>query len=210
MRCPSARLPGPLARGFSDLDFATTAKERKSVTELLRGQGLAPSERFNAMQGHSRLLFVQPDGRHVDVFVDEFRLCHRLSFKDRLEEEADTIPLADLLLTKLQVAALTEKDLTDIVALLLDHELGADLDAQRVLDVLGGDWGWWRTCTETLTAVDDRIDDLPLPPADRLLARARTSELQGRIADGPRSRRWRMRAKVGEHRPWREDPDEVS
>ena len=56
----------------------------------------------------------------MDVFVDSFRLCHELSLKKRLNLDPEAISVADLLPTKLQVARLNEKDVSDAAALLLD------------------------------------------------------------------------------------------
>ena len=48
--------------------------------------------------------------RRLDVFLDRFEMCHQLDLRDRLGLEPPTLPLADLLLTKLQVVETTDKD----------------------------------------------------------------------------------------------------
>jgi hypothetical protein len=211
LRCPSTST-GPLRRDFSDLDFATTGKHVKGVARVLKGLGFTAHDRFNAAHGHSRLLFAQPDGRHVDVFVDRFSLCHELPLRDRLATDPETVPIADLLLTKLQVAKLAHKDLTDTAALLHDHSVTTDdsaLNAQRLVDVLANDWGWWRTSTETLERVTTLLPTLGLPDERQATIRARADELRSRIDAAPKSMRWRARARIGDRRPWREDPDEM-
>lgn len=212
LRCPSASAGGPLARGFSDLDFATTFKQVKGSTAVLSELGYRPNERFNAAHGESRLLFEQADGRHVDVFVDRFELCHVLPLRGRLGDDELTAPLAELLLTKLQVAKLAHKDVTDAAALLLDHPLTSDdsgVNAERIVGLLASDWGWWRTATETVERLGEHLERLPLEPAQTAVVQARLDELRERIAAAPKSLRWRARARIGERRPWREDPDEM-
>jgi hypothetical protein len=212
LRCPSADSVAPLIREFSDLDLATTVKHVKGTTRVLRSLGYEPNERFNAAHGESRLLFYAPDGKHVDVFVDRFELCHGLPLRGRLEVDPVTLPLADLLLTKLQVAKLSRKDVTDTVALLLDHQLTDDdegLCTPRLIDVLASDWGWWRTATETLERLTGLVSGLGLDAERTGLVRERLSDVTARIEAAPKSLKWRARARVGERRPWREDPDEL-
>ena len=78
-------------------------------------------------------------------------MCHELDFEKRLELDERTLTLADLLLSKLQIVRMTEKDLKDIYALVNDHRLEPNpngheaIDVSRVADVCSNDWGWYRT-----------------------------------------------------------------
>jgi len=173
--------------------------------------GLAPAARFNAVQGARRLLFERADGLHADVFVGRFELCHALPLDRRLAIEDTTLPLADLLLTKLQVAQLNRKDVTDTAALLLDHGLAEDdraINAPYVAAVLARDWGWWRTVTANLDTVRAIVAELPLAEGDQRVVDDRAGELARRIEGAPKSARWRLRARVGDRRPWRQEPEE--
>jgi hypothetical protein len=211
LRCPSAGAGGALARRFSDVDFAVRSGEQKATAAAMRAVGLAPVVRFNATQGASRLLFEREDGLHADVFVGRFALCHELPLARRLGVDERTLPLADLLLTKLQVAQLNRKDVTDAAALLLDHELTDDdagVNATYVAGVLAADWGWWRTVTDNLATVRSLAGSLPLAPAEQAIVERRLDELAARIDAAPKGRRWRLRARVGERRPWRVEPEE--
>jgi hypothetical protein len=124
-RCPSARR-APLARPYNDIDFVTRSGSTAAVTAFFAGQGYAPNRMFNALHGARRLMYAdQARGPVVDVLVDRFAMCHQLDLRDRLPPGARTLPLADLLLTKLQVVELNEKDL---LAFLL-----VDLDAPQPL-----------------------------------------------------------------------------
>jgi len=216
MRCPSAQAPEPLARDFSDIDLVVARRSVKKLTKLLPTLGCVPHERFNAANGDSRLLFYlgdEGDDDHMDVFVDSFRLCHELPLADRLGHHDATITLADLLLTKLQVAKLSHKDVTDAAALLLDHPLTPDesgINATHLVGVLASDWGWWRTSTETLDKLKGLFASLGLASQDHELLQHRLAELSQQIEERPKSLKWKARARIGEHRPWRVDPDDVS
>ena len=81
---------------------------------------------FNALHGASRLNFHDPArDRPLDVLLDRFVMAHELDLRDSASPDGLTIALADLLMTKLQVVNINEKDVRDLLALLLDHEFGA-------------------------------------------------------------------------------------
>jgi len=210
LRCPSAADP-PLARDYKDLDLATRYSEVRPLTQALEELGYEADREFNALHGRERLLFWDAaNGRQLDVFVDRMILCHTLEFGHRVELEPRTLPLADLLLTKLQVVEINERDLMDAAAILADHELAADgVDAERVTEVLAADWGWWRTATATLERVAGYAGEVGDFPAAATVAE-RVGALGERIEAAPKSRRWRMRAKIGERKRWYELPEEIS
>jgi hypothetical protein len=210
LRCPSARPPGELARGFSDIDLVTMRNGGQGLGDVLSDLGYLGETRFNAMHGHSRLLFDHPDGTHIDVFIGRFEMCHSLDLDLRLDLHEETVSLADLLLTKLQVAQLNEKDVTDAAALLLDHPLSADesgINLGYVAGLLSRDWGWWRTVTENLRALPAHLSDR-LPRDSWEAVDAQVTVLMQAIEAAPRSLRWRARAKAGDRLPWREEPEE--
>jgi hypothetical protein len=210
LRCPSAAAP-PLARDYKDLDLATEHGTVRPLTQALEALGYEADREFNAVHGRERLLFWDPvNGRQLDVFVDRMVLCHTLELSGRVALEPRTLPLADLLLTKLQVVEVNERDLQDAAAILADHALGPDgVDAERVTDLLAADWGWWRTATGTLERVAGyaaELDGFAGAPA----VAERAGALAERVEAAPKSRRWRMRAKIGERKRWYELPEEIA
>jgi hypothetical protein len=139
-----------LARPYGDIDFATTKGGGRRVAELIAAQGYEPAKEFNALNGSRRLLFHDhAHDRKVDVFVATFEMCHTIPIADRLDLEERTIPLAELLLTKLQIVELTEKDVRDTLALLHEHDVadhdGDAINAAFVARLTANDWGLWRT-----------------------------------------------------------------
>jgi hypothetical protein len=209
LRCPSAR-EAPLARDFKDLDLAAPAGIARPTTALLESLGYVPDEEFNQLHGHQRLYFWDAtNNRQLDIFIERMTMSHDLDLAKRIALDDDTITLADLLLTKLQVFEINEKDLKDAAALLADHSLdGGEIEVDRVTSLLGSDWGWWRTATENLDRVAAYAASL-----DRFEGAAtvtgRVEELKQRIDQAPKSMRWRARARVGERMRWYELPEEI-
>jgi Uncharacterised nucleotidyltransferase len=211
LRSPSAQQDG-LRREYKDIDLAAPSKERKRVEQLLESSGYEADRRFNALHGHQRLIFHDPArGRQVDVFLDRLRMCHMIDFNSRLGSDRQTLPLAELLLFKLQIVEANRKDLIDIVALLGDHELsdtdGENINVLRVLELTRDDWGLFHTSELSLAKARDFAAhlkaDLPYEVVEQV------DLLVGRMRQEPKTTRWKLRARVGERLPWYELPEEV-
>jgi hypothetical protein len=212
LRAPG-ELPAAFARSYADLDFATRKKTGGQAAELLRAEGYEPHVAFNALHGGDRMLFFDNEhDRQVDVFVGAFSMCHKIPLDERLEVDPVSIPLGELLLTKLQIAEVNEKDVRDTLALLHDHPLGEEdggtLNAGRVATLCADDWGLWRTITGNLVACRGFADTYDVP--DRARLDERIDALLDRIDAAPKSRAWRLRAKIGERKRWYELPEEVA
>lgn len=208
-RCPSARVP-PLAREYKDVDYIARSGDRERLTRLFEAAGYEPDVEFNALHGLDRLMFWdRARDRHVDVFLDALSMCHRLELADRLTLDDDTVTLADLLLLKLQVVETNERDYLDALALLADHEMGpSGIDGAYIADLLAGDWGWWRTATMVLDRTErfaGELDGFDGAAA----ATGRIAELRALVEAAPKSRRWKMRARVGDRVRWHEQPEET-
>lgn len=196
-----------------DLDFAVYGRDRKQLDLVMESLGYVPHRRFNALHGHTRLKYAaEQEGVALDIFVDTFHMCHRLPFADRLELTELTIPLADLLLSKLQIVQLDEKDLRDIYAILCDHELGQvgdvdRVDAHYVASICSDDWGWYKTATINLDKSIDLVGDFLAEPEKEVFS-SRARRLMEIIEAIPKSLRWQARARVGEAKRWYDLPEE--
>jgi hypothetical protein len=213
LRAPREPLPA-FERAYEDLDFVTTKRGRREAPAFFRGEGYEPHTAFNALHGQERLLFFDTaNDRQVDVFVGGFSMCHRIPLDARLELEPASIPLAELLLTKLQVIQLNEKDVRDTLSLLLDHPVGdADgdmINAGQVARLCAADWGLWRTITQNLAACRGYAETFELAPEVSSVATERLDALLERIEVEPKSRAWRMRARIGDRKRWYDLPEEV-
>jgi Uncharacterised nucleotidyltransferase len=208
-------LPAPFRRTYADIDLVTAKGASGKTQAFLSEAGYTPHKAFNALNGNERLLFFdEPNDRQVDVFVGAFSMSHKIPLEGRVELEPGTLPVADLLLTKLQIAELNEKDVRDALALFLTHPVGDEdgevLNAARVAALCAGDWGLWRTITGNLETTREYVERYALPEEDKETARSRIDELLERIEREPKTRGWKLRAKVGERKRWYELPEEVA
>ena len=209
---PSA-LKAPLRRLYNDIDFVSRGREQRGVEALFAELGYHAEDEFNSLHGEHRLFFIdRENSREADVFVDKVEACHRLDLADRLAIAERTIPPADLLLSKLQVVETTPKDYTDAIAVLCDHEVveedgPAGISLARIEEVCCSDWGWWRTVTmvsaSTLEMAEGMVAAGQIEPA----APARLRQIAERLETAPKSRKWKLRARVGDRVRWHEEPE---
>src|SRR5215467_8134695 len=155
----------PRLRAGQDMDFACVSKERKKVAEWLAGAGCEPDRRFNNLNGDRQMYFNAPSGRPIDVMVNQLTMCHTLDFRPGFSRQPFTVDAVDVLLSKLQIVELNEKDAHDIVHLLAALPLGggsqASIDTDRFRKLLGADWGWWRTVTGNLAKMEELLGERP-------------------------------------------------
>jgi hypothetical protein len=209
-----SELPVLLRRRYQDIDVVTTKRHSAEAMRLLTDLGYQAHERFNALNSaHRMLAYDLVHGRQVDVFVGEFRMCHRIPIASRLHIERLTAPLAELLLTKLQVVQVSAKDVTDILTLLLMHEVGdgdvETINTAFIASVLGGDWGFWRTVRGTSETVSRELANWGLKTEQRDLIEDRLARLWARIEDAPKTLGWRARSRIGDRIRWYELPEEI-
>jgi hypothetical protein len=206
----------PRLRRDQDIDFACVGKQRKKVAEHLAKVGCEPDRRFNNLNGDRQMYFNAPSGRPIDVMVDRLSMCHVLDFRPSFDRQPLTIDAVDVLLSKLQIVELNEKDLRDIVHLLAALPLGGgsqtSIDTDRFCKLLGADWGWWRTVTGNLAKMEELLGERPALVPDNHVYEpvAQAGRLLELAVEAPKSMKWKLRANVGDRVRWYELPEEVA
>jgi hypothetical protein len=216
LHCPGAKALLPaFERTYADIDFAAYRRDARAISAAVTALGyIEARDVFITSEGH-RAIFEHPVSRiHLDVFFDRLEFCHVVPLAGRLEADTPTIPLAELLLSKLQIVRLNEKDVVDTILLLLDHPLGTGdrdtIDLARIAGLCAEDWGLWRTLTMNLAKVATLAASYPqLVDDQRARVTAAAAELKGGIDAVPKPFAWRMRDRVGDRRQWWTEVDEV-
>jgi hypothetical protein len=215
--CPEyGFLQEKMGRAYTDIDFAGYGKEAKNVRALMAGLGYGEDKEVWVVSEGGRAIFNHTSlDLHVDVFYEKLDFCHVIPWAGRLEQDSPTIPLAELLLEKMQIVQINEKDVIDTIMLLLEHPLGESdretINMKRVAKLCAEEWGLWRTATMNLNKVRHLAAGYP-----QLSDKQKTDvavQVEGAIAHieaAPKSMAWRMRARVGDRVKWYKDVDEVS
>ena len=209
--------PPELRRSYGDIDIVIGRKQGRGTSAALTELGYEPNERFNALRGDRRMLFYDTaNGRQIDVFVGTFAMCHTLDLSGRLALTPDTLSPADLVLTKLQIVEINNKDLVDTAQLLRNHQLSRgdeagrdEVSLDRLAAVTSADWGWYTTVSDNLAKLAGFAGDALAEP-DAAAVTERTQAIQRAIDEPGKSLRWKARARIGRHAPWYELPEEVT
>ncbi len=214
IHCPqNLEMFAKMERALTDIDFAGEKRQSKQIKQFLTASGYVEDQRMTVSTEGSRYYFEHPDTQlGVDVFMNELYFCHRIPFDGRLDLDRPTISTADLLLEKMQIVELNLKDITDTMVLMLEHPIAAASDGREVIDggyiadLLHDDWGFYYTVTTNLQKVDRFVpDNTALSAEQAQVIRARLAEMVGLIDAAPKSRKWRIRAKVGPKKQWYQD-----
>jgi hypothetical protein len=207
-------LPAALQRPYKDLDYVVRRSDAARWRDLLDTNGYTADAHFNTLHGAQRLLHYDlVNQRQIDTFVSSFAMCHSLDLEDRLPAGLATLAPADILLTKLQIFEVNDKDLIDTIALLLSHPVttsdNSGIDTGRLAKITGSDWGWHTTLTDNLAKVSQRLSTAGLSNEQVEQVAQRIEQINNTLATAPKTLKWRARAKVGRRVPWYDLPEEV-
>lgn len=198
---------------FTDIDYVAYGKHRIKMIGFFQARGFVINQKMLYHYGKTRQIYYGQKIHMAEVFYDELRFNHPISFLKRLEHDYPTFPPAELLLQKLQMVRMNEKDIKDVLVLLLAHELGDDdtdtINRRRIAEVLCKDWGFYHTATENLSRIGSTLDSYSaLGAADRKAIAERVSELLRHLEQHPKSLRWRSRAMIGTKMKWYNEVDD--
>lgn len=216
IHCPEASILPAIKREYGDLDFVTVSPDDQRMRKFFNSINFSANSRFNALQGKTRMIFNNPDNTwYIDVFINEFRMCHNIQFNnDRLLKDPVSIPLAELLLTKLQIIEINLKDVKDIAAILIEHPLGDnDIEAvnvKRIIEITSNDWGFATTARNNIDKIPLLLNTLDLPEEKSQMIKDKLGELAKSIDKAPKSTNWKLRAILGKSKKWYEEPEDAA
>jgi len=213
--CPKYKhLHEQMARTPTDIDFASLSKQKEKLTAYLHELGYDVDQQLMNYPTYAEGKRYMYFGKiHVDVFFDELRMCHRIDWTKRLEVDNPTIPLADIILEKLQIVEINPKDIKDMILLFLEHDVGDNdketINGKYIAELLSKDWGFWYTSTTNLNKVLTLQGEyVKLPEDESKLLMERVNKLLAMIEQQPKSMGWKMRSRVGNKQKWYMDVEE--
>jgi hypothetical protein len=219
IHCPNS-LPvhDALGRVLSDLDFVSYSNVREKLEELFTGQLGYQSVRAALTPGlfAGRCIFTDKSGERprVDVFLDRLEMNHTIDFKGRLETDYPTIPLAELLLEKVQIVKINDKDIKDLIILLLEHDVGKGdhetINIERIVRIMGSDWPFYYTTTTNLSKMRSLLPKYNvLTDEQQGNVTSKIDKLLRAIENEPKSFAWKCRATIGPAKKWYRDVEEI-
>jgi hypothetical protein len=216
LHCPKfGYLQAAMGRTYTDIDFAAYQKQNREIQGLMAKLGYKENrEVFIVSEGNRAIFERQEIGIHIDVFFDKLFFSHVIYWSNRLEVDNPSIPLAEMLLEKMQIVQINEKDIIDTIMLLLEHPLGdkdqETINIKYIAGLCSADWGLWRTITMNLDKVRQLSQGYPqLTSEHKEKVASQVKTALERIEKEPKTLAWRLRARVGERVKWYRDVDEV-
>jgi len=216
IHCPTYKhLFKVMGRVIPDIDMVTYRKYHKDTQKMFTEMGYEEDRMIRMIFHGKRMIFYDnPNKRHLDIFIDKLKMCHEIDFQGRLELDYPTVSLIDILLSKMQIVKLNERDVIDTVVLLREHEIGKNdketVNSEYLAKLCANDWGLWRTVTMNLQKVKDMLPKYPaVPDTDKSVVVAKIDDLLEGVEKEPKSTKWRLRAMIGEKKQWYEDVEEV-
>jgi hypothetical protein len=203
-------------RHFTDLDFAAYFNHNDPIRKVFERLGFTEDREVAVVYARQRLVFDNmKSGLHIDIFFDKLDFCHPIPWARRLEVDSPTIPLAELLLEKMQIIQLNEKDVIDTLMLVREHPINngdqETINSARIASMCSKDWGLWRTITMNLRKVKDLSQNYNwLAADDRKQIVGRIDELLQIIDKEPKSAAWNLRSKLGDRVKWYKEVHEIN
>lgn len=206
-------------RVFTDIDFASYGKFRGKIVPFFQAYGYELEKRAAMISGNTRHIYFGDRVPMIDVFFDQLAYNHPVDYRGRLEIHPYCVSLTDLLLQKLQIVQINDKDLKDAMLLLLAGPVGeVDVDNAHTSSVnppagrinirylarlMSDDWGFYYTSTTNLAKIKMAVDQVPaLTEQNRELIGERADSIVQHIEKAPKTSKWKGRAKVGTKKPW--------
>jgi len=202
-------------RPYSDIDLMGLSSQAAKIDTTFLDLGYVPDKEFNSLHGGQRLKFEDHlNNRHVEVFMDKFRMDQTLDFRGRLDIDPYTISLSDLFITKAQVVKMDEKDFHDLFSLFRDHKIGMDdregvINARYIAQLCAHDWGLYHTVLRNLARLPEFYDHFKLDKAERGSMDRRVWILRLMIIEEPKGPIWKARDRLGERLPYFEEVERV-
>ncbi|MEM2466672.1 MAG: hypothetical protein QXT06_04995 [Candidatus Bathyarchaeia archaeon] len=198
---------------FTDIDLITLSKYSSKVIPFFKEMGYQYDPRL-LYYYRSRIIFFGGRVPMVDVFLDKLEMCHTLDLNNRLDIDSITIPLADLLLEKLQIVKINEKDIKDVLLLLKSYDVGDHEDTINVdyiAKLLANDWGFYYTVTSNLNKIKDQYITSAnfLSEDEKTIISERINKILTAVEKAPKSTKWHIRAKIGTKKKWYKEVEEI-
>jgi hypothetical protein len=194
-------------RVFTDIDYAAYGKHRSKLVPFFEKHGYELEKRAAMISGGTRMIFFGARIPMIDVFFDRLDYNHPIDYRGRLEFHADCVSLADLMLQKLQIVKINDKDLKDAMLLLLAAPLSESdsngINTKYISKLFAEDWGFYFTATTNLKKIKDALTQVKaLSEEHRRMITTRVNDFLDQIEAAPKSGKWKGRAKNGTRKIW--------
>jgi hypothetical protein len=191
---------------IQDIDLVTEWKYKPQVEREIKLYGLQQPDDFKRYRLRGRLRYFHSSFDYlVEIFHDPLNFHHALRLGHRINYPGPTIPLADLVLSKLQYEEIDKKEgkktndqLIDLAILLAEHMItpddrGISIERIRFVTQGWGGWGFGNTAYINLMKLQSFVDNEIKDEDVRGRIKDRIDEVIDGIMKPPKNVGWRLR-----------------
>lgn len=203
-----------LEREHTDIDFVAPKSDRRKLRTFFEERGYVEDRDVLIAAEGARYFYTNPrNGLGIDAFIDRLDYCHLVDLHDRMKLDAPTVPLADLVLQKLQIVEINERDIKDLIVCFVEHDVGSDdrekIDADYIASLLSKDWGFYYSAmTNAEKVLGFLARYLVLSDVDKVQVADRIQRLRASVESAPKSLKWKARARIGTKVRWYNEVNE--
>ncbi|MHA2079662.1 MAG: hypothetical protein ACW99H_00775 [Candidatus Thorarchaeota archaeon] len=198
-------------RRYADIDVVGLSNQFTQIVKTFEELGYIEKQSMTISTGGTRLLFEKPGSDdHVDVFLDNIDIEHMIDLRNRLTIEERTISVSDLLLVKLAISRLNEKDFRDMFTLLKDLKVGHDdtagtINIDYIAMLCSRNWGLYHDIMMNIDRCLDFITQYNFQPNEQERILDTLEQMKTKVLLHPKTTRWKIRALFGERLAWRRE-----
>ena len=194
-------------RVFTDIDYAAYSKHRGKIVPFFERQGYEIERRAAMLSGGERHIFFSQRIPMIDVFYDRLNYNHPIDYRGRLEIHPFCVSHTDLLLQKLQIVQINDKDVKDAILLCLAAPIQevdqGGINLKYLGKLMSDDWGFYYTSTMNLNKLLAALDSIvALEEQQRVIIREKVTRILQYLESTPKSGNWKNRAKAGTSKLW--------
>lgn len=173
--------------GVQDINFIVKPESRDKFKEIIYSLDYTPYIHLEKTLGDIAGMFFKEEIVVKVYYYDEMRFSHVIPINWNSEFTFDK---QDLLLSKLQMHFPTNKDLADIIALML-----FDVPDEKIVDLTSRDWGLWKDVTSNLVKSRELVSKLitdEIKEREELMpVISKLVKLHGKIMNSPKHESWK-------------------
>lgn len=201
-------------REYGDIDLVGLERQAAEIRSTFESLGYSEDLEVAISTDGTRLLFQQKGTRdHVDVFLDELRMEHTIDLRERLHIEELTISVSDILVTKLIIYDMNEKDYRDIFSTVKDLEFGSEdipgmINVDYIASICSRNWPLYQDLTSNIDRCLHILSYYDFSEEEVNKIKDRFHTIKKTMQARPKSLRWKLRALFGNRIPVREVVEE--
>jgi len=204
-----------MKRPPTDIDLVTYSTHREKLPEFLEKKGYVPDKWImKSWFARDRHIYYSKTGKKLDIFFDKLSFNHEIDLRGKLHLDTPTLTLANLLLSKMQIVKINEKDIKDTIILIREHSLGNTdndvINIEYIAQLLSKDWGFYYTVVTNLKKVKSWLNNFEWLKKDDIKdVEMKINKMIDIIEKKPKSLGWKLRARIGTSKKWYNEVEEV-